>query len=269
LQGIAAAGLLALAACADSAGPSADEMEAIGDGLSLSFVELHHPVTSVGDPQKLVVLTTRRAYGSCPELVARVLTRGTTIRVHVLGLQWHGHACPSITVPAYFAEGVSLADGEYTVEVAFREHEDRYRLLSTPSALLLEREAVAGFTERAIDVFYRFPERSLAYFCNRGDESFERCDAFERSLRNRLGLEPLHFSGGVNPYVYNHDVPAGAGADHRVSFFRYASEEDLTRAKEMICAFADESPGVIAAVRSWRNDGIFSWGPGCKAFLGR
>jgi hypothetical protein len=266
LPGVAAIGLLALTSCADSTGPSADELEAIGDGLLLSVVEIHHPVTSVGDPQQFVTLTSRRTYGSCPQLVGRVFTTGTTIRVHVLGLR---HGGPAIIVPAYFAERVSIPDGDYTVEVAFREHEDRYRLLVSPSALLLDQAGAAGFSETAIDVFYRFPERSFSYFCNRGSESFERCDAFERSLRNRLALEPLQFSGGVNPYVYNHDVPETAGDDHRVSFFRYASEEDFTRAKEMLCGFSEESPGVIAGVRSWRNDWIFSWGPSCKALLGR
>jgi hypothetical protein len=37
----------------------------------------------------------------------------------------------------------------------------------------------------------------------------------------------------------------------------------------MLCAFAEESPGVIALLKSWRNDGIVSWGPACDAFLGR
>jgi hypothetical protein len=173
---------------------------------------------------------------------------------------------PSLSVPARAAVSkhvLPIAEGEYQLEVDALGYVNRFSLLVTGASIeLIPMSSVlaphvlgGGFVEPEFTTFWRFPPRSLAFYCRRLPLAVH-CDEVAESIVRDLGFTPHFFpSLGHPPYPEYHNEGPNVYGELQVRYFLYERDEDFARLRALICSFPPAYfHSYPQAAVNWRNE---------------
>jgi hypothetical protein len=206
-------------------------------------------------------MRTEKAYPYLGYQIKTEMTQaGGQVDLKIMGIKPCEGYCAAALGPATYTRGLDLPEGSYTLNFYYQYAVDRYHLVVKADSLQVV-STVPSFTQPEFSVFWRYPEKSFAYFCGTMTDTSWICDDFLSRLLQEVNLEKFTFPDyGEIPYP-----PSGDGNYYNAParYFRYQSEVDFDRAGEILRNYSEDVisnyEGVSLWLLNWRNKYYMSW----------
>lgn len=209
-------------------------------------------------PTLVLAMETVRQYGCLGFGIDHAFSRrDDTLQVELFGVSSPKGPCPAALGPALMRRQLHLASGQYTLAIGYHGAWDLFDLVLTDSSAALATER-SSFVEADQRLWWRYPPRSFALYCQNVHVARTVCDDVEHWMGHQSGISSLQFSPqGVDPYR------AGArNPDETVAFFRYTADRDLAGVRRCFAEIETvigRVVGVALTVQTWTGVQITAW----------
>lgn len=193
--------IVLLAACVGVAPLAAQVTRADTVGRILLTVREAEPDTSSRDEGIILHMETVEQYSCLGFAIGYAFTRRRdTLAFRLTRIVPPGMVCPAAIGPAHLQQRLRLATGRYAILIDNHNIRDRFELDVTDSSFAVVQRST-HFATADDRLWWRRPQRSIAFACENVNVAFPVCDDVRHWLGEREDMRPLHFgTAGVNPY---------------------------------------------------------------------
>jgi hypothetical protein len=244
----------------DISDPPEVDFGSIGDKIIFSVKEGYQGYYVTGDPQIIVTMRTEIEYPYYNYEISHTLNiNDSVISIEFLEIHIPWAVSPAFG-PATNTTFLNISDGEYYLNLSYKNVTDRYVLMINSTAIELT-EIESNFTLHEISLWWRYPPKSFYYDCATPNSTIWIISDFLDNLSNEINITEFVFPDeGEIPYPrsgYNEIYT------REVKYFYYQNEVDFERAGELLRSYVEnvtsQYDGISITLKDWRNNYYFSW----------
>lgn len=238
---------------------SDEELRPLEGDILFSVQEGYRDYSTTEEPGIVILMNTEKVYGCCNwSIKHRISCMGNRITIDIVGILVP-EICLTAEGPARAREFLNISDGEYSLRFTYRNNRDKYTLSVSDSSICITK-LVSHFTEPQVELFWRYPPKSIAYLCGTTTEASWMCEEFLDTLLGEINLREFQFpDSGAIPYPRSSD---GHYYDMPAKYFIYQDDDDFDKAGEILRAYTEQhiqNSGIGISLISWTNKKYLSW----------
>jgi hypothetical protein len=233
-------------------------LDPIDSKILFNVSEYHHGLT-IGEPKIFINLSTEKIYGCFNySIESNKNIKNRNIDIYLSGI-YKPDVCLTACGPARKEMELKNLSGIYKINIKNKVFIDRYDLHITDSYIQIKGDTTKN-TKPSNNLYWRYPENSMAYICGTTNETSTIFTEFLDTLLSEIELEEFFFpDSGIIPYPTK---SSGYWHNHPAKYFYYQNDTSYVQIEKIVKKYKENhiknKTGISIEIINWKNERIRS-----------